>query len=72
MRLIIFIIFFWLVVAAGAGLNALADAIGFWPYMLFCFGGGSLMIAAGFAFDRLSGSAATNHGDAAGSDNHHR
>ena len=48
----IFIVFFLLVVAAGAGMHALSHAIAFWPYMLFCFGGGSLMIAGGLSAKR--------------------
>ena len=71
MRLIIFIVFFLLVVAAGAGMHALSYAIGFWPYMLLCLGGGSLMIAGGFAWDRLTGGSGASHRDAAGSNNHH-
>lgn len=54
MALALLVILFLFGIVASAGLHAMSDAIGFWPYMFVCFGGGSLMIGGVYVWERLT------------------
>jgi hypothetical protein len=54
MALALFMILTVFGMVAAAGLHILSVAVGFWSYVLLCFGGGSLMIGAVWVWEQFT------------------